>query len=137
MKQAIAILDATGDNGSVVAKFLAKDYRLLLFGHDRHQLNKLATQVRKIVPQADLDCLGCAFEASWEADVIILDTIDEKAMAEKIRQVATQKLVIELTTGANTIDLKALLPDSKVRLVASTNETQMLQNIRTILSTTV
>ena len=78
MKQAIAILDATGENGNVIAKALAGDNRLLLFGHDTERLDRLSEEVKKLVPHADLDCPGCAFEASWEADVIIMDSINEK-----------------------------------------------------------
>ena len=136
MKQAIAILDATGENGRQVAKALAADHRLLLFGHDTEKLDQLKKEIKKIHPNADFDCPGCAFEASWEADVIIMDTTDEKATADKIREVATQKLVIELTGGANEFNLQHLLPNSMIRQVDDKDEKRMLDTIRTILNTT-
>jgi hypothetical protein len=135
MKQAIAILDATGENGKVIAKALAKDHRLLLVGHDRQLLERLAEEVKINAPEADLDCLGCACEASWEADVIIMDTLDEEEVAAKIRQVATQKLVIELREQTGENILHQLLPNSKIRQVKTNNEAQMLENIRRILAT--
>ena len=134
MKQAIAILDATGENGKVIAKALAGGNRLLLFGHDSERLDRLAEEVKEFVPQADLDCPGCAFEASWEADVIIMDATDEKELADKIREVATQKLVIELTTDPGKNDLQTLLPNSKIRQVVTGNEKHMLEDIQNILN---
>ena len=134
MKQAIAILDATSENGKVIAKALAKDHRLLLFGHDREQLDNLATEVKLSAPDADLDCLGCACEASWEADVIIMDTADEQEMADKIRQVSIQKLVIELSEQPNENNLQQLLPNSKIRQVKTSDQKQMLERIRNILA---
>ena len=134
MKQAIAILDATGENGKVIAKALAKDHRLLLFGHDLEQLNILASEVKQTAPGADLDCLGCACEASWEADVIIMDKGKEQELADKIRQVATQKLVIELGEQPGDNNLQQLLPNSKIRHVKSGDQKQMLENIRSILA---
>jgi hypothetical protein len=134
MKQAIAILDATGENGKAVAKALAKEHRLLLFGHDPEQLADLAREVRHIAPEADLDCLGCACEASWEADVIIIDRVDEQELVDKIKEVSTQKLVIELGEQHNGSNLQHLLPNSKIRQVRTGNGEQMLENIRSILA---
>jgi short-subunit dehydrogenase len=134
MKQAIAILDATGENGKVIAKALAKDHRLLLFGHDRERLDGVAAEVRDVTPGADLDCLGCACEASWEADVIIIDSLNEQELVDKIKQVATQKLVIELAEQPGENNLQHLLPNSKIRQVKTSNEKQMLENIRSILA---
>ena len=136
MKQAIAILDATGEKGKIIAKALAGEYRLLLFGHENERLQQLSKEIKNIFPNADFDCPGCAFEASWEADAIIMNTIDKKETADKIRQVATQKLVIELTSGYAKDNLQQLLPHSKIRQVSVGEDREMLKNIRTLLDTT-
>ena len=117
--------------GSAIAKALAKGpYRLLLFAHDQQKLESLKEEITKASPAADLDCVGCPADASWEADVIIpaIPYEAEKDVAEKIRTVATQKIVVSianplnesysgLTTAAGTSaaeELQKLLPASKV-----------------------
>jgi 8-hydroxy-5-deazaflavin:NADPH oxidoreductase len=125
-KEIIAIIGATGILGSAMAKNLAKGkYRLLLFGHDE-TLEVLAAEIRSCNPSADVDCLSCIVDASWEADIIIsaVPAGTEKQIAEKIKQVATQKIVIaitnspDLSNASGNIDsageLQRLLPDSKV-----------------------
>ena len=131
MTKTIAIIGATGNMGSAIAKSLANaDYRLLLFAHDKEKLNKVNSEIKSINSNADVDCMGCAMEASWEADIIIaaVPYAVEKEVAEKIRQVATQKIVISITNPANedftqvltspgtsaAEELQKLLPASKV-----------------------
>ncbi|MGN6402672.1 MAG: NADPH-dependent F420 reductase [Flavisolibacter sp.] len=131
MTKTIAIIGATGNMGSAIAKSLANaDYRLLLFAHDKEKLNKANSEIKSINSNADVDCMGCAMEASWEADIIIaaVPYAVEKEVAEKIRQVATQKIVISITNPANedftqvltspgtsaAEELQKLLPASKV-----------------------
>ena len=121
MKQTIAILDTTTEDGKMIAMELAADYRLLLFGHESRQLEQFEKELRRLHPNADLDFPGCVFEASWEADVIIMNSVDEKQVAENIREVATQKLVIELTGTLNKTGLQQLLPNSKIRQVENGN----------------
>lgn len=117
--------------GAALAKALVKGpYRLLLFSHNATELEQLKTQIRKETPAADLDCLGCPTDASWEADVIIsaVPYSAEKEVAQKIKAVATQKIVVSISNpGGNTFDglapasdwsaaeeLQTLLPASKV-----------------------
>ena len=131
MTETIAIIGATGNMGSAIAKSLANaDYRLLLFAHDKEKLDKLNSEIKSINSSADVDCLGCAMEASWEADIIIVAVpyAAEREVAEKIKQVATQKIVISISNPANESftqmitapstsaaeELQKLLPDSKL-----------------------
>jgi NADPH-dependent F420 reductase len=130
-KKTIAIIGATGSMGSAIAKSLAKgNYRLLLFSTDTDKLNALVEEIKKTNFYADIDCIGCPFDASWEADIIIpaIPFDAEKEIAEKIRQVATGKIVISianplnqsfdgLITAAGTSaaeELQKLLPYSKI-----------------------
>ncbi len=128
----IAIVGATGNMGSAIAKSLSKkgNYRLLLMSNEQDKLVDLKTQIEKSSKSNEVFAISCAREASWESDIIIVATPyeAEKEVAEKIREVATGKIVIsisnplnsaynELVTSADTSaaeELQKLLPNSKV-----------------------
>lgn len=104
IKQTIAIIGAGGNMGSAIAKSIAGDnYRLLLFDRSPEQLDSLTEEIQQAHPEADLESMNCPHESSWEADIIILAVPHgaEKEIADKIREVATQKIVISI---ANPVD---------------------------------
>jgi predicted dinucleotide-binding enzyme len=127
-KKTIAIIEATGNIGSAFAKRLAKcNYRLLLFAHEPKKLNSLAEEIRTQTPKADLDSMGCAAEASWEADIIIsvVSLGEVKEMAKKIQPFANRKILISISNKKEyrlsksqatheTEELQKLLPGTKV-----------------------
>lgn len=130
-KQTIAIIGAAGNMGSAIAKSLAKgNYRLLLKGSKKEKLVKLVKEIENIHPSADVEALDCPVNAAWEADMIIaaVPYQAEKEMAEKIREVANQKIVISISNPLNDTydglvtpagtsageELQKLLPHSKV-----------------------
>ena len=130
-KKTIAIIGASGNMGSAIAKSLAKgNYRLLLFANHQEKVQQLINEIKEVNPFADVDCMGCPFDASWEADIIIpaVHYKVEEEVAQKIKQVATQKIVVSISNPLNeTYDglvtspdtsaaeqLQNLLPDSKV-----------------------
>lgn len=103
-KQTIAIIGAGGNMGSAIAKSIAGgNYRLLLFDRNPEQLGSLHEEILQDHPGADVELMNCPHESSWEADIIILAVPHgaEKELADKIRDVATQKIVISI---ANPID---------------------------------
>ena len=103
-KQAIAIIGAGGNMGTAIAKSIAGgNYRLLLFDRDPGQLGSLTEEIYQAQPGADLEPMDCAHDCSWEADIIVLAVPHgaEKEVADKIRDVATQKIVISI---ANPVD---------------------------------
>jgi len=126
----IAIIGATGSMGSAIAKALStnNNYRLLLMSNDQDKLVDLKIVLEK--SGAEAYAFSCVKEASWEADIIIVATPyeTEKEVAEKIREVATGKIVIsisnplnkgynDLVTPPNTSaaeELQKMLPNSKV-----------------------
>lgn len=131
VKTAVAIIGATGKMGSAIAKALARGpYRLLLFAHNKEKLEQLKEEIRKTTPSADLDCVGCPTDASWEADVIIpaVPYKNEKEVVGRIKTVATQKVVVSISNPLNESydglltapttsaaeELQQLLPSSKV-----------------------
>ena len=130
-RQTIAIIGATGNMGSAIAKGISKgNYRLLLKGNDQAALDALVGDIKIKNTHADVDTAVCPADASWEADIIILAVpySAEAEIAAKIREVANQKIVISianplnesfngLTTSSDSSaaeELQKLLPNSKV-----------------------
>ena len=125
----IAIVGASGKMGTAVAKNLSSgNYRLLLMAENVYELESLKLELSQA--KAEVITAQCAKEACWEADIIILATPYElfRDVAEKIREVATGKIVIsisntlnekynELVPSPNTSaaeELQKMLPHSKV-----------------------
>ena len=136
-KQTIAIIGATGNMGSGISKNLSKgNYRLLLFANHLSKLALLEAEIKKVNPSADIEIAQCPTNASWEADIIILAVPypAQQTIADKIRQVANQKIVISIANPLNeTYDgllttpdtsaaeqLQNLLPNSKIVKAFST-----------------
>ncbi|MEX0929762.1 MAG: NAD(P)-binding domain-containing protein [Balneolales bacterium] len=103
-KQTVAIIGASGNMGSAIAKSIARgNYRLLLFDREPEASGLLTAHIRKARPGADVESMDCPHESSWEADIIILAVPHgaEQEIADKIKGVVTQKIVISI---ANPID---------------------------------
>ena len=130
-KQTIAIIGATGNMGSAISRSLAKgNYRLLLKATNEEELNKLVKEIKDKTSSANVEAILCPTEASREADIIILAVPfeAEKEIAEKIKEVANQKIVISISNPLNETynglvtapgtsaaeELQKLLPNSKV-----------------------
>ena len=130
-KQTIAVIGATGNMGAAISKSLSKgNYRLLLCANNQDKVQALVQQIKSGQPSADVEALDCSVQASWEADVIIaaVPYEAEKEVAEKIKEMANQKIVISIANPLNSTydglvtapdtsaaeELQKLLPHSKV-----------------------
>lgn len=130
-KQTVAIIGATGNMGAAISKAISKgNYRLLLKGNDQQKLDALVKEIRKNSDAADVETSTCPAEASWEADIIILAIpyAVERETAQKIKEVANQKIVISIANPLNETydglvttpdtsaaeELQKLLPNAKV-----------------------
>lgn len=130
-KQTIAIIGATGNMGSAIAKSLSKgNYRLLLKANKQDALDMLEKDIKNAHPAAEVATSLCPVEAGWEADIIILAVPNaaEAKIAAKIKEVANQKIVISMANPLNekydglvtapdtsaAESLQKLLPNSKV-----------------------
>lgn len=115
-KQTIAIIGASGNMGSAISKSLSKgNYRLLLKGNRQDDLEKLVNEIQSSNLSADVELTNCPTEASWEADIIILAVPfeAEREIADKIREVANQKIVISIANPLNaTYDGRVASPDT-------------------------
>ncbi|GLB48331.1 NADPH-dependent F420 reductase [Neptunitalea lumnitzerae] len=128
--QTIAIIGAAGNMGSAIAKSLAKgNYNLLLQASHVQKAQGVLNEIKKANPDISAEVINCSFEASWEADIIILAVPyqAEQVVAEKIREVANQKIVISVSNPLNSTynglltnelsaaeELQDLLPNAKV-----------------------
>ncbi|MEP6950795.1 MAG: NAD(P)-binding domain-containing protein [Ginsengibacter sp.] len=127
----IAIIGATGSMGSAIAKSLSgSSNRVLLFARDIEKLTSLLEEIKEVHPNGDVEIIGCPTDACWEADIIIpaVPFGAENEVAEKIRTVATGKIVISISNPLNDAynglvttpdtsaaeELQKLLPYSKV-----------------------
>jgi 8-hydroxy-5-deazaflavin:NADPH oxidoreductase len=130
-RQTIAVIGATGNMGSAISKSLSKgNYRLLLCANGQDKVQALAQEIKSGNASADVEGIGCKVQASWEADIIIaaVPYEAEKEVAEKIREMACQKIVISIANPLNSTynglitapdtsaaeELQKLLPNSKV-----------------------
>lgn len=130
-KQTITVIGATGNMGSAISKSLSKgNYRLLLCSGDKGKVQEVINDIKSSNPSADVEVIDCSAQASWEADIIIaaVPFQAEKEVAEKIKEVANQKIVISIANPLNETynglvtppdtsaaeELQKLLPNSKV-----------------------
>lgn len=120
MSTTMAILGDTGNfNPEVMEVLLQKDLRLLFVSEDEEQLSFLKTRMNIMEAVAEVDYISCEREGCWEADMILLVNPhrSSEALVEKIREVATQKIVLvtsETHAQQEQPNLKKLLPWSRV-----------------------
>lgn len=117
VKKIIAIVGATEKTGAEIAKkFSCMPYRLLLVSNHEEQLSQLFQEISKQNPTAEIDTIGCVKDGCWEADIIILAVpqCEEKHIAEMMKEVATQKIVVALSNA----EVEQVLPYSKVVTVS-------------------
>ena len=117
--------------GSAISKNLSKgNYRILLFANDKEKVETVVNDIKSHNAAADVEALECPTDASWEADIIVFAVPyqAEKELAERIRAVANQKIVISIANPLNEAyhglvtspdtsaaeELQKLLPNSKV-----------------------
>lgn len=120
MKKTMAILGDTGEFPPVLMEILVKqDLRLLFVSEDEAKNEKVRKQLEPLKAAAEIEFKSCEREGCWEADIILL-TRPEKvssALVEKIKEVATQKIVLVVSEDLNQPDkpeFEKLLPYSKV-----------------------
>jgi hypothetical protein len=130
-RQTIAIIGANGNMGSAFAKALVNtNYRLLLMSRNTDKLANLSACLKRKNSNADVEIVECVKDGCWEADIILMAVpySAEKAVADKIREVATQKVVISISNPLNETydhlitdpttsaaeELQNVLPHSKV-----------------------
>lgn len=124
VKETIAIVGIDNKVCADLIKKLAQHYRLLLVSTEGNNSSALSKQIVDPIPDAAIEIIECAKDGCWEADIILLigTTNLEKGLINRIKEVATQKIVVGISVGrhqssppvseVNTLQL--LLPYSKV-----------------------
>ena len=117
-KKTIAIVGATETAGrAIVYQFASMPYRLLLISYEAEKLHELTEKITKQYPAAEVESLECVKDGCWEADIIIIavEAAEEKRVAELMKEVATQKIVVVVTQNENECkEMEKTLPYSKV-----------------------
>jgi NAD(P)-dependent dehydrogenase (short-subunit alcohol dehydrogenase family) len=124
-KKTIAILGAASEMGIAFAYNLARyDFRLILIDSEKQQLSQITKNIHKHIRKADTEAIECSTDGSWYADTILIahPLKDLVRVANKIRQVATQKTVIHVIAdqdpNQNNNVLNDLLPHSLTSTIA-------------------
>lgn len=126
VKETIAFIGGNEKTCPVLLKNLAgKDLRLLFVFSEEEQMDELAKQLNLEETSAEIELVHCAKEGCWEADMIaFINPENIKApLVERIKEVATQKIVLCISTGKEEKHdfsgtqaeiLQQLLPHSKI-----------------------
>jgi hypothetical protein len=124
VKKTIAIVGATETAGAEIAnRFSGMPYHLLLVSDKSNELPQLAIDISQKNPVAEIDTIECVKDGCWEADIIILavPACEEKHVAEMMKEVATQKIVVVLSNGG----AEHVLPYCKVVRVSLSSENKI------------
>ncbi|WP_069131206.1 NAD(P)-binding domain-containing protein [Rhodohalobacter halophilus] len=119
-KQTVAIIGSKSILGVSIAKGLcSENYKLLLFDEDDTFAGQLSDQICAEIEGAEVEVIECQHMACWEADVVVIanPVNDINRLSEKIREVATQKIVAVLLKETDLQQLELVergFPHSKV-----------------------
>lgn len=134
VKKTIAIIGATGATGGVIARWLAKSgYRLLLISTEQNELREMVSELAISSPAAEVEGMDCMFNASWEADLVIMavPARDEQEVACRISEVTRGKTVISISSRIDDSakpNLQQLLPYSRVMKLYHTGNLHVLSS---------
>ena len=118
IQKTIAIIGATGSMGSAISIALAKNNNneLLLMARDQQKVIKLADFIKQEYPSTSHFTIQCSKDACWEADIIVLaiPAAVESEVANSIKEVVTQKIVISVSPETSLSQLQQVIPYSKI-----------------------
>lgn len=134
VKNIIAVIASTKEKAkAIVQKVSNKNCRILLVSKHKDEYLQLHTEIQSQYPALELDTIDCMKDGCWEADIIMLNVSEdeEKEVAEMIREVATQKLVISFSDsgkGCSEENLQKLLSHSRVIKVSGSGNMEITGN---------
>lgn len=122
MKKTMTILGDTGDFFPEVIDVLIKqDLRLLFVSDDEASNSHLKSRLEQTKTEAEVEFIICEHDGCWEADIIVITQPEliSTALLERIKEVATQKIVLAISKNKKelTSRLQQVLPHSKVVLL--------------------
>jgi hypothetical protein len=119
-KNTIAVIASTKEKAkAVVQKIADKNCRVLLVSKHDDEYLQLQKEIQFQFPSIEFETIDCMKDGCWEADVIVMNVNEdeEKPVAEMIKEVAIQKVVISFSDKENGCcenDLQKLLHYSRV-----------------------
>ncbi|HVZ98481.1 MAG TPA: hypothetical protein VG847_16485 [Chitinophagaceae bacterium] len=116
-KKTIAVITSSPAKASAIADaFLHEKCNLLLLANETDGYDKVSAAIKKKSRSCKTEVHHCMKDGCWEADAIIMDVgrEDEEDVASLIKEVATQKVVINITHDCDDKKLQQLLPYSRV-----------------------
>ena len=126
VQETIAFIGGAGKNCPVLMKKMAQgNLRLLFLYNEEEKVQDFVEQLKEGQNEAEIEVVNCVKESCWEADIIAF--VDPGAIEEellrKIKEVATQKILLLITTEhkdntssfvCRISDLEKELPFSKI-----------------------
>jgi 8-hydroxy-5-deazaflavin:NADPH oxidoreductase len=106
-KQVIAVIGASGKTGAAIAKVVSRgNHRVLLHSPNRTKVQSVLTGIVHTHPDADVEIVDDLTEICWEADIVILAVPygAEKQLADSIRSMVNQKVIIAVSVPLNEHD---------------------------------
>ena len=134
-KQTIVIIGATDAGRQVAALLAGGNYNLLLCDEEFAKSESLASELNKTVKGCQAEAMQCSFDCAWEGDIVLMavNAPEQKVVAEIIREVVNQKIVISLISAMKQVsdgiasalcqcdELQKMLPNSKLVSVVFNN----------------
>ena len=126
-KNTIAIIASTEERAQAIVNAISvNNFRLLFIEKQPSELGALQQRLLTSHPGTEVDVMNCVKDGCWEADIIILSIspAEEEKVAEQIREVATQKVVLNFSQDYQSFSrnsLQNLLKHSKVVNVLNDN----------------
>lgn len=133
MKSTIAITGATNTAGKLLSEQLAaKGFSLLLLSADTAALEVWNSGLQEKFPQVNIDSMQCSYNASWEADILVLNETREHVLeiATHVKNVVTRKPVIVLQANEQDIPLQEValaLPHCNIKEATKDNIIPMIE----------
>lgn len=135
MKSTIAITGATNTAGRLLSEQLAeKGFSLLLLSADTDALQVWNNGLQEKFPLVNIDSMQCSFDASWQADILVLNETKEHVLeiAKHVKTVVTRKPVIVLQNQGNVIplqDITTVLPHCSLKEATGDTIVEMIENM--------
>ena len=117
VEKTIAILADTGEfPAALMEAFAMQDLRLLYVSENEENNVAFKNRLDNLKILVEVEFLSCEREGCWEADIIAFTQPDNisPTLAEKIKEVATQKIVLVVSGESKSGNFSALFPNSKV-----------------------
>ena len=117
VEKTIAILGDTGEfPPALMEVFVMHNLRLLYVSENEEKNTALKKQLDKLKVKAEVEFLSCEREGCWEADIIAFTRPENISpeLVQKIKEVATQKIVLIVSVRKQSVEFDALFPYSKV-----------------------